>query len=49
MPLKTVLEQPEHEFEDDDWEDEDELGADGDELIEIDELDEGFEDEDEDI
>jgi hypothetical protein len=38
MSLSTILEAPEHEFDDADWE-EDEFGTDDDEL-ELDELDE---------
>jgi hypothetical protein len=49
MPLaRTILEAPEHQFEDDDWDDDEELGTDGEEL-DLDEFDdiEEIEDEDE--
>jgi hypothetical protein len=47
MPLSTVLEveSPEHEFEDDDWEEDEEFGTDEEEL-ELDEYDEGLEEDD---
>jgi len=48
MPLSTILEAPEHEFEDDDWDGDEELGADGEELEldEFDDIDEDADDED---
>jgi hypothetical protein len=45
MSLSTVLEIPEHEFDDEDWEDDEEFDSDAEEL-ELDELDEGIGDED---
>lgn len=47
MSLSTILEAPEHEFDDEDWEDDEEFGTD--EELELDEYDEPLEDEDEDI
>jgi hypothetical protein len=47
MPLKTILEQPEHEFDDEDWEDDDLAGED--EEIDLEELDEGLDEEEGDI
>ena len=47
MSLRTVLEASEHEFDDDDWDDDEELGTDGEEL-DLDELDEIEEIDDED-
>jgi hypothetical protein len=44
MPLGTILESPEHEFDDEDWEDE-ELGTDEEEL-DLDEQDDLLEDDD---
>src|ERR1700730_11178594 len=48
--LNTVLEveSHEHEFDDEDWEEDEEFGTD-DEELELDELDEGLEDDDDDI
>lgn len=48
MPLSTILEIPEREFEDDDWDGDEEFDTDGEEL-ELDELDDIDEDDDEDI
>jgi hypothetical protein len=39
MSLSTILEVPEHEFDDEDWEEDEEFGTD-DEELELDELDE---------
>jgi hypothetical protein len=38
MPLSSTLETPEHELDDDDWDDDEEFGTDGEEL-ELDEFD----------
>jgi hypothetical protein len=43
MSLGTILEIPEHEFDDEDWAEDDEFGAEEEEL-ELDEFDEGVED-----
>ncbi len=47
MPLSTHLEMPEHEFDDNDWDDDEEFGTDGEEL-ELDEFDDIDEDNDDD-
>lgn len=53
MPLtRTILEAPEHEFDNDDWEDDEELGTDGrevelDELDNIDEINNDYDDDEE--
>jgi hypothetical protein len=47
VSLSTILEAPEHEFDDEEWEDDEEFGADEEEL-ELDEYDESLEDGDED-
>jgi hypothetical protein len=44
MSLGTILEIPEHEFDDEDWEEDEEFGTDEEEL-DVDEFDEGLEDE----
>lgn len=43
MSLGTILEIPEREIDDEDWEEDEELGTD--EELELDEYDEGLEDE----
>jgi hypothetical protein len=48
MLAHPTLEIPEHEFEDDDWQDDEEFGTDEEEL-ELDEFDDIDEDEEEDI
>lgn len=50
VPLRSVLEAegPEHEFDDEGWEEDEELDSDEEELG-LDELDEGLEEEDDDI
>ncbi len=48
MPLGAILEMPEHELDDDDWDVDEELGTDGEEL-ELDELDDIDENDDEEI
>jgi hypothetical protein len=45
MSLSTILETPEHEFDDEDWEDDEEFGTDEEEL-DLDELAEEDGDED---
>ncbi len=42
MSLGTILEAPEHEFDDEDWEDDEEFGTDGGEL-DLDEYDDPIE------
>ncbi|MFI5004281.1 MAG: hypothetical protein ACHQE6_04635 [Solirubrobacterales bacterium] len=44
MSLGTVLEIPEHEFDDEDWEEDEEFGTDEEDL-DLDEFDEGLGDE----
>jgi hypothetical protein len=44
MPPSTTLEIPEHEFDDADWDEDEEISAD-DEELDLDELDEGLEEE----
>jgi hypothetical protein len=45
MPHRTVLELPEHEIDDEDWEDDEELGTDEEEL-DLDEYDDDLDEED---
>jgi hypothetical protein len=42
MSLGTILETPEHEFDDEDWDEDEEFGTDGEEL-DLDEYDESLE------
>ncbi len=42
MSLSTILEVPEREFDDEDWEEDEEFGTD-DEELDLDEFDEGIE------
>jgi hypothetical protein len=50
MPLSTILEIPEHEFDDADWDDaEDEEFGTEDEEFDLDEPEEGLDEEDDDI
>jgi hypothetical protein len=46
MPLGIILEAPEHEFDDEDWEEDEEFGTDEEEL-DLDEEEELLEDDDE--
>jgi len=48
MPLSTIFEEPEHEFDDSDWEDDEEFGTDGEE-VDLDEFDDIDEDDDEEL
>jgi hypothetical protein len=48
MPPSTTLEIPEHEFDDADWDEDEEIGAD-DEALELDEYDESLEEDRADI
>jgi hypothetical protein len=43
MSLGTILESPEREFDDEDWEEDEEFGT-GEEELDLDEYDEGLED-----
>ncbi len=50
MPQRTILESPEHEFDDADWDEteDEEFGTD-DEELDLDEPDEGLDEDDDDI